>query len=176
MLTEPQRCLDIMDWIGDAYRALCRHFSQIAQLPVTGVHVGECSSCMVSPELIEKFVVPATSKIGKELGPIRLHSCGPSTNYLQAFSKIEKLYSLDLGGDTSIRKTREVFGKEMHISICPQPQDMSAKKTDAILAWAKRIFEENDDGNLEFIYHLEAGYNIETIYALTDLVKALPGT
>jgi hypothetical protein len=173
MIAEPQRCKDILSWIGDAFIVLCRHFSQIANLPITGVHVGECSSCMVSPDLIEQFVVPATSTIGAELGPIRLHSCGPSTNHLQAFSKIENLISLDLGGDTSIRKARELFGKQMLLSIPPLPQDMSAEKTKPILEWAQRILDENNDGNLEFIYHLEASYNIDTIYALMDFTKPL---
>ena len=175
MIAEPQRCMDTMSWIGDAFTILCRHFSQIADLPITGVHVGECSSCMVSPELIGKFVVPVTSKIGEELGPVRLHSCGPSTNHLKAFSKIKNLYSLDLGGDTSISKAREVFGKEMPLSVSPLPQDMSAETADSILCWARRIFEENDGGNLEYVYHAEASYNFHTIYALTDFVEALPG-
>ena len=173
MLTEPQRCLDILNWIGDSYTVLCRHFSQIANLPITGVHVGECSSCMVSPELIEHFVVPATSKIGEELGPLRLHSCGPSTNHLQAFSKIKNLTTLDLGGDTSISRAREIFGKDMLLSVSPLPQDMSTEKTESILSWARCVVEENDDGNLEFIYHVEIAYNIDTIHALTDFTKSL---
>jgi hypothetical protein len=130
---------------------------------------------MVNPKLIEKFVVPVTSKIGEELGPIRLHSCGPSTNHLEAFSKIANLHSLDLGGETSIRRTREVFGKEMLISVIPLPHDLSSERTDSILRWAKRIFEENDGGNLEYIYHVEPSYNVNTIYALTDFVRSLPG-
>ena len=61
----------------------------------------------------------------------------------------------------------------MLISVAPLPHDMSVQSTDAILSWAKRILEENNDGDLEYIYHLELGYNIDTIYALTDFVKAL---
>jgi hypothetical protein len=174
MITEPELCLDIMDLIGKAFIVLCRHFSEIADIPITSVHVGECSSCMVSPELIEKFVVPVTSKIGEQLGPIRLHSCGPSTNHLRAFSKITNLHSLDLGGETSIRKARQIFGKDMPISIAPLPQDMSAESTELILGWAKRIVEENDGGKLAFVYHVEENYNIDTIRALTDFVKNLP--
>ena len=128
---------------------------------------------MVSPEMIERFVVPVTSKIGRQLGPVRLHSCGPSTCHLEAFSKITNLYSLDLGGDTCIRRVREVFGKKMLISVAPLPRDMSAESTEPVLSWAKRILEENNGGNLEYTYHLEPGYNINTIYALTDFVKAL---
>ena len=173
MITNPQQCTEIMHWIGDAYIVLCKHFSKTTGLPITEVHVGECSSCMVAPELIEQFVVPITSQIGNKLGPIRLHSCGPSTNHLQAFSKINNLKSIDLGGDTSIKKARQIFSKEMLISISPLPNDMSAETAESILKWAKNIIEDNNGGNLEFIYHLEAGYNIDTIYDLTDIVKSL---
>ena len=174
MIAEPERCLEITGWIGEAFIVLCRHFSQIADLPITGVHVGECSSCMVSPELIKKFVVPVTSKIGEELGPVRLHSCGPSTNHLEAFSKITNLRCLDLGGDTSIKRARQIFGREMLISVAPLPRDMSAESTGPIVSWAKLIFEENDGGNLEYVYHVEENYNIDTIRALTDVVKNQP--
>ena len=175
MMAEPQRCVEIMSWIADAFIVLCQHFSQTAHLPITAVHVGECSSCMVNPKLIEELVVPVTSKIGRQLGPVRLHSCGHSTNHLEAFSKIAKIYSLDLGGDTSIRRAREIFGKKMLISVAPLPGDLSAERTDPVLRWARRIFEENDGGNLEYIYHVEPSYNINTIYALTDFVRSLPG-
>jgi len=174
MMTEPKRCLDVMDWIGKAFVILVGHFSQTANLPITGVHVGECSSCMVSPELVEGFIAPVTSRIGEHLGPVRFHSCGPSTNHLKAFSKIQNLYSLDLGGETSIDKARDIFGKQMLISIAPLPRDLSAPTTEPILSWARRLAAENDGGNLDFVYHFEAGYNIDTIYALTDFVRGLP--
>ena len=174
MMTESEQCLQIMHWIADAFIVLCRHFSQTAQLPITEVHVGECSSCMVSPEIIERFVVPVTSKIGLELGPVRLHSCGPSTNHLDAFFKITNLHSLDLGGDTSIRKVRQVLEKETPISIAPLPHDMSAENTNQILDWTNRVLDENNGGNLQFTFHLEPGYNVNAIRALTDFIKGLP--
>ena len=173
MVSDPKRCLEVMEWIAEAYIVLCRHFSQVADLPVTGVHVGECSSCLVSPDMVERFVVPATSRIGAELGPVRLHSCGPSTNYAEPFSQIENLCSLDLGGDTSIERVREVFGNEMPLSVTPLPRDMSTQRVEPILSWARRVLEENNGGNLEYIYHFEPGYNLDTIYVLTDFVKNL---
>ncbi len=173
MMTEPRRALEIMSWIGDAFIVLCEHFSHVANLPITSVHVGECSACMVSPQLIEQFVAPVTSEIGERLGPVRLHSCGPSTNHLDAFAKIKTLGSLNLGGDTSIRRVRQIFGKEMLISVSPLPKDMSAETTDPILHWAKHVVKENDGGPLEFAYHVEPNYNIKTICALTDFVKGL---
>lgn len=173
LLTDPKKGIGIMQWIAEAYIVLCRHYSSIADLPITGVHIGECSSCMVNPDLIERFVVPVTSKIGRELGPVRYHSCGPSTNHLSTFAKIDNLVSLDLGGDTSIQKAREIFGADMLISVSSLPADMSANTPDAILAWAKRILDENNGGNLEFLYHLESTYNLDTIFACIDFVNTV---
>jgi hypothetical protein len=175
MLTEPTKCTKLLDWIADAYIVLCRHFARAADLPITEVHVGECSCCMVSPALVEEFVAPATSRIGKTLGPVRFHSCGTSTHLLGAFTKIGRLHSLDLGSETSIRKARETFGLEMPITIAPSPHDMSAESTEPILDWAKRILEENAGGNLGYVYHLEPSYNVETIHALTDFVRHQTG-
>ena len=171
MLTEPGKCMELMRWIADAYIVLCRHFAQAGGLTITDVHVGECSCCMVSPTLVEQFVVPVTSYIGRHLGPVRFHACGSGTHLLEAFSEIEELHSLDLGGETSIRRAREIFGPAMPISIAPLPRDMSAESTGPILAWAKRILEDNAGGNLACVYHLEPGYNVETIHALTEFMS-----
>ncbi len=171
MLTEPVRCRGLLNWIADAYIALCRHFAQVADLPITDVHVGECSCCMISPALVEEFVVPVITRIGEALGPVRLHSCGTSTHLLPAFRRIDHLHSLDFGSETSVDKARDIFGPMMPITIAPSPQAMSAESTEPILDWAARVLDENAGGSLGFVYHLEPSYNIETIYALTDFVR-----
>ncbi len=171
MMTEPQKCRQITEWIADAYVTLCRHFAETGDWPLTDVHIGECSSCMVSPALIEQFVVPATSAIGRMLGPVRFHSCGNSTHLLEAFAGIERLHSLDVGGETSLRRAREIFGPEMLISIAPVPRDMAAQGTKPILDWARHVLDENAGGRLGFVYHVEPDYNIETIRALPEFLK-----
>jgi len=175
MLTEPANCRRLFDWIADAYIVLCRHFAEAADLPITDVHVGECSCCMISPALVEEFVAPGTSKIGAVLGPVRFHSCGTSTHLLSALTRIDHLRSLDFGSETSIHKAREIFGGEMPITIAPSPQDMSAEGTGPILDWAEQVLEENAGGNLGYVYHLEPSYNVETIHVLTDFVRRQPG-
>jgi hypothetical protein len=175
MLTEPARCMGLLNWIADAYMVLCRHFAQAAGLSITDVHVGECSCCMVGPALVEEFVAPVTSRIGEALGPVRFHSCGASTHLLPALTCIGHLHSLDVGSGTSIHQVRQVFGRDMPITIAPSPQDMSAESTTPILDWAGRVLEENAGGHLGYVYHLEPSYNIETIYALTDFVRHQTG-
>ncbi len=175
MLTEPAKCQRLLNWIADAYIVLCRYFAQAADLPITDVHVGECSCCMVGPALVEEFVAPITSRIGEALGPVRFHSCGTSTHLLGALTRVNPLGSLDFGSETSVGKARELFGPEMPITIAPSPQDMSAESTEPILDWAKRVHEENAGGHLGYVFHLEPSYNIETIYALADFVRRQAG-
>lgn len=175
LLTEPAPCVQLLNWIADAYIVLCWHFARVADLPITDVHVGECSCCMVSSALAEEFIAPVTSRIGAALGPVRFHSCGTSTHLLPAVAKIDRLHSLDLGSGTSLRAAREIFGPRMPITIAPSSHNMSAASTQPILDWAQRVLAENGAGNLGYVFHLEPSYNVETIYALTDFVRHQPG-
>ena len=79
--------------------------------------------------------------------------------------------SLDLGGDTSIAKAREIFGHDFPIDIIPMPADLSADSTEPILNWAKNVIEENAGGILTILYHLEPDYDLETVRALSEFVK-----
>lgn len=171
MVAEPEKCMAMMEWVTEAYVVLCRHFAEVADMAITSVHVGECSCCTVGAELVERFVVPATARIGRELGSVRFHSCGTSTHLIETFGKIAGLQSLDLGGKTSVSRVREVFGREMAISTAPEPELMSAESAEPILDWAKQVLEENAGGDLQFLYHLEPSYSLETTAALTDFVK-----
>jgi uroporphyrinogen-III decarboxylase len=174
LLTEPDKSRRLLNWIADAYLVLCRHFAEAADLAITDVHVGECSCCIVSPTVVEEFIAPATSRISEVLGPVRFHSCGTSTHLLQAFTRIDRLHSLDLGSETSMRQARAIYGPQMPVTIAPSPQDMSAESTQPILDWAQRVLDENGDGDLGFVFHLEPSYNVDTIRALVDFVQHQP--
>ena len=73
--------IQVMDWITDSFIALMKHYSEVGDLPITSVHIGECSGCMVNPEMFEQIVVPQASCIAESLGPLRFHSCGASTHF-----------------------------------------------------------------------------------------------
>ena len=103
------------DWITTAYIALIRHFSSLADLPITSVHIGECSGTMLRPAHYERFVIPYASRLGRELGPVRLHSCGRSDHLLAAIAQIENLGSLDTGSNTSVAAIRARFGADFRI-------------------------------------------------------------
>ena len=170
MMMEPEKCLKIMNWIADAFVVLVRHFAEICNIELTCVHVGECSACMISPELFQQFVVPATSRIGAAFGSLRLHSCGNSTHIIESTKNITGLTTLDLGGESSITKIRETFGKDFPVSIAPMTVDFAAETSEPILNWAEKVINDNAGGDLTIVYHLEPDYKLDIVRALEEFV------
>lgn len=173
LVTEPEKVVKVMDWITESFIVLVRHFSEVAELPVTSVHIGECSGCMVNHDMFEQFVQPQASRISDALGPLRFHSCGCSTHLLESMKKLSSLTALDLGGDTSMAKVREVFGHDFPVDIAPMPADFSADSSEPIIKWAKQVIEENAGGQMRIIYHLEPDYKIEIVRALNKYIECL---
>jgi len=171
LMTEPDRVLKVMNWITDSFIVLMQHFSEIGRLPITAVHIGECSGCMVNPEMFDQFVVPQAARMADSLGPLRFHSCGASTHLLDCMKSIPKLTWLDLGGDTSMARTRQVFGRDFPIDVAPMPADFSADSPEPILAWAQQLISENKGGPLRILYHLEPDYKLDIVRALSAYIS-----
>ncbi len=172
LMTEPQKVVKVMDWITESWIVLAKHFSHISGLPITSVHIGECSGCMVDPGMFERYIVPQASRIAETLGPLRFHSCGASTHLLEMMKTIPNLQSLDLGGDTSMKKVRDIFGQDFPIDIAPMPADFAADFSLPILSWARRVIGENAGGALRIIYHLEPDYKLKIIRELDRYIKS----
>ncbi len=170
MATDPGRSQAVLDWITDVSIALVRHFALLAERPIDEVHVGECSGCMISPDMYERLVVPQFSRIGRELGPVRWHSCGASDHLLEAAQQIENISALDLGGDTSIAQVREVFGREFPVCVAPLVDDLRADDSRGLLDWADGVLDANAGGPLTIGYHLESGYPLDSLRRLHERV------
>ena len=104
---------------------------------------------------------------------MRFHSCGASTHLLECMKTISSLTWLDLGGDTSIAKARQVFGANFPIDVAVMPADFSADSPEPILNWAKQIITENNGGPLQILYHLEPDYKLEIVRTLSEYIKGL---
>jgi hypothetical protein len=172
MIASPERIQKILAWIMEAYVVLCEHFTGISHHTADGIHIGECSACMVSPELFEQFVIPALSIMGEHVNRIKFHSCGASTHLISSCAKINKLCELDLGGETSVAKVRQVFGKDFPITISPTPEMLMADSSQQIAEWLKRILQENAGGNMKIICHIEPSYSSNIIKELVHVVDA----
>jgi hypothetical protein len=165
LLAEPERVRRVMDWITAANVVLVRHFADLCGIEIQGVHVGECASCMVDGGPWKAFVVPTLQRIGSELGPVRLHSCGRSDHILKAARSVARLSSLDLGGETSLARVRELFGPDLPVSIAPQAKLLTNGTLEELRAWTESVLEDNQGGELVILYHLEPQYPLATLRA-----------
>jgi len=169
MLTDPELAHAIHRWIADAYIVLVKHFSASANLPVTSVHVGECSGPMISAELFDEFIVPYVNQLSKELGSIRLHTCGFSDHVIEPISHIENLGIIDIGSDTSLRLIRSLKGRDFTIHVAPPMEHMmKGVPRSRILDWLNKTLEDNDNGPMQIAYHLEPDYEIDNCLAIHD--------
>jgi hypothetical protein len=161
MMTEPELVKSIHSWITGVYISIVRHFSSLANMPVTSVHVGECSGTMLDESFYMEFVTPYISILGRELGEIRLHSCGNADHVLPAIFGIGNLGIIDTGSNTSIAKIRQRMGKEFEINVFPPVEILTgSSRSENIQQWLTKTLKENDGGNLKIEYHLEPDYDL----------------
>ena len=169
MLADPELAHAVHRWITEAYIVLINHFSELAHLPVTSVHVGECTGPMLSAELYDEFIVPYITLLGKELGPVRLHSCGCSDHITEPMTHIENLQIIDTGSDSSLRLIRSLKGRDFTIHVAPPMELMMLGiPRQRILEWLSKTLEDNDNGPLQIAYHLESHYEINNCLAIHD--------
>lgn len=155
-------------WIGEVYTALIQHYSELGNIPVNSVHIGECSGSMLSTEQFDDFVLPFASAMGESLAPLRFHSCGFSDHLLESFSKIKNLKIVDTGSNTSIAEMRRIFGNELEINIAPPLDVLMATNKNEVITWLDKIISENNEGPLKIEYHLESSYSLESCLNLHD--------
>ncbi len=160
MMSEPDLVKDIHKWIADVYIAVIKHFSELGGIPVTSIHVGECSGTMIDEFSYQEFVTPFISQLGKEFGAVRLHSCGNADHVSDPICNIENLEIIDTGSNTSLAKIREKMGKDFEINVFP-PVDALVEDADPeiIKNWLAQTLDDNDSGNLKIEYHLESDYS-----------------
>jgi len=165
LMTGPGEAAGMMAWTADAFVALVSHFAARQAAGIEQIHIGECSACLVGPDLYAQQVMPVLDRIGAKLGPVRLHSCGQSDHLLEAFGRMKHLASLDLGGETSLVAVRKIFGKDFPVSMAPPVALLSSQDSAPVLAWVENVLHENDGGDLTFLLHVEAEYPPGTVAA-----------
>lgn len=172
MLDNPAFVREVMAWVVDANTALIKLFARAASLPITGLHTGDCSACMMSPDRYAEFVLPELNRFGHQMGPIRLHSCGRSDHLLEVFAGVENLAILNVGSDTSVARIRERFGT-IRVDIMPETKLLTAGNPAGVDGWVRRVLEENGEGALEIQCHLDAGQPEENCLQITKTLRGL---
>lgn len=162
MVMSPEFVHAVHKWIVDAYSVIIKHYSDMCALPITSVHVGECSGTMLSPEMYREFVVPYASMLGEKLSKLRLHSCGNSNHLIEVMREISNFYIIDTGSGTSVKKIRDLMGLDFEINLFPpMPLLLKDSPLEKIEEWLKCVISENNGGKLKLAYHLEENYSID---------------
>lgn len=175
ILDDPERIRGMMEWVSAANIALVQHFARECGNHVTGIHVGECSSCMIGPDQWAEFVAPTLNRMGEAVAPVRLHSCGSSNHIIEKARLVDRLYSLDLGGETSLARVRDVFGPTLPVSVAPRVRDLTAGSTIPVLNWLDQLIADNAGGDLTLLLHIEPQYDLEVVRALCRRIHGPAG-
>jgi hypothetical protein len=163
---------ELFQWIADSYATLIHLFADAAGMPITGLHVGDCSLCMVGPGPFKELVLPPLNELIRRTGPVRLHSCGFSNHLLDAFRGVEHLAALNVGSGTSVAKIRERF-KSIPVDLLPPVELVTTGTPEAMDEWVRRSVEENGEGELELQYHLDLGQPEETCFQIHRTLDSL---
>lgn len=173
MLEEPAAALDRLMWISEVYVRLIRLFSERAELPLTGIHIGECSGCLLSPEHWAEAVIPAMNVMVDATGPVRIHSCGGSDHVLEPMSRVHDLAVFNIGTNTSVAESRRLVGPQVRMDVIPDAQMLCFGAPGQVRAWVERTLEENAGGPLEIQFHLDAGVRMENVLAIFQALEKL---
>jgi uroporphyrinogen-III decarboxylase len=115
--------------------------------------IAECTSFFVGPKTFEEFNFHYDLQAIKELGPVRIHSCGLTTNVkLDIIATFPNLASVELGFGTDLKYARQVFqSKErgrLPISARVEPKRMMNEPPSQIRADVNWIIENAKGGPL----------------------------
>ncbi len=168
---EPEKVHDLLAWIADSYIQLIKKFSEYGDVEPNSLHIGECSACMVSPDQFREFIVPHTQTIVDAIGTGRLHSCGNVDHLLEPFSELRNITCVNTGSNTSIARSREIFGSSMRLETTPIIEDLVNCTAEEIAGWTERNIEENQDGEMMIVYHLDKGIPDANILAMHQVVE-----
>jgi uroporphyrinogen-III decarboxylase len=174
MMMEPELVKSIHAWITEVYIHVVKYFSKLGNLPITSVHVGECSGTMLDEESYREFVTPFISQLGREFGEVRLHSCGNADHVISPICEIENLKIIDTGSNTSLAKIRQKMGKDFEINVFPPVEVfVEGSKPESIQQWLAQTLKDNDGGNLKIEYHLEPDYNLSNCLYIHEELSRL---
>ncbi len=109
MILEKDVAQAVFSFIMKQYRSLWDAICRRTGWRGTKIHFGDCATTMISPQLYEQFCLPLYASLMKDYDAGIVHTCGPSTQYLELLARVPKLAQLQLGYGTDLRKARALF-------------------------------------------------------------------
>lgn len=81
---------------------------QAVYFPNVGLRISEDSPAMISPEMIDRFVIPSIEKCAEEFGGVFMHYCGRHEYFFERLCRCEAVRAIDLG-NPEMHDTRRLF-------------------------------------------------------------------
>ena len=121
LLTRPARAERLLDILTETVIALKTFWDRKCFGKVrAGLSLGGCSTTMLSPDVVARFLVPRYSRIASRFGDAFICSCGPSTQNIENFAHVEGARYVRLGWGTDLGKAaRMLQGLHLKPSLLP---------------------------------------------------------
>jgi len=98
--------------------------------PTAGIRISEDSPAMISPELIDRFVMAFIEKYAEQFGGVFVHFCGKHQYFFERLCQCDVVRAIDLGNPESY-DTRRLFelcgetGTVLYSRVAPEPAEKS---------------------------------------------------
>ncbi|HOX37689.1 MAG TPA: uroporphyrinogen decarboxylase family protein [Candidatus Brocadiia bacterium] len=101
--------------------------------------VSNCMVNMISPEKYAELLLPYDVRLAEEFGLLGVHNCAWNANpYLEPYSRIPNVGYIDMGGDSDLRRAREIFPQARR-AFMYTPMDAADKPLSEITRDLRRI-------------------------------------
>ncbi len=135
MFLAPERTMHLFECVSttmiEAAKIVHREQNKFAA-ELSFFTLSNCLVNMVDPGLYEEFLLPFDQKIAAAFDVIGIHNCAWSaTPYLDSYSKIHGITYLDMGQDSDLLKTRDLF-PDTRRAIMYTPMELANKPLNEI--------------------------------------------
>lgn len=155
LLLEPERTERLLDVLTDSVIEM-KDFWDVKCFgkKQKGMGLGSCSTTMLSPETVKRFLVPRYSKIASYFGDAFLCSCGLSTQNLENFAAVEGARYVRVGWGTDFALAAKVL-QNKHVKAAldvVRAVDLGADEFEKDIIQILETFEQVDNVSLLLIH------------------------
>lgn len=144
MMEAPDASISVLHKIIEIYDAIYdRMRKEIKAPPPNKVILGDCSACMLSPDLYRDIVLPVNQKFLTRTSDKVYHSCGASTHLLKEFAKLGNVNCWQLGFGTDYKLATELLHNELIMPLI-DPKILRNSSTDEVNSYLIEVLEQTE--------------------------------
>ncbi|MHC4476772.1 MAG: hypothetical protein ACYTEL_14080 [Planctomycetota bacterium] len=115
--------------------------------PDVGLRISEDSPAMISPELIDRFVIPPIERCAEQFGGVFMHYCGKHEYFFERLCRCEGVRAIDLGNPESYdtRRLLELCAETdtvLYSRVAPEEKEKAEQDWQAYTRRLAGLFKE----------------------------------